>query len=160
MTKSYTPQDILSLSVETEEYGTLSLGAYLSVNTYDFLMLGDNFEKQTDRIWRENMAHAMILEGYIDGELDSSGSVTDYDRRQLNTALETAFDLLKQADYTSLDYPPEPKDHYLVGIDEDGEMCDYYPRNFTKAEAEKELERASKEGAYGTWRVVHIPKVT
>lgn len=161
-TKVYTPQDILSLSVELEDGSKLTVGSLLAQISYDILIMGEGFDPKYPVLgnpnWREDVAHAAILEGYIYGELDNSGSVTDYDRRQLNTALEAAFGLLKQADYSTLSLPPEPKEYFLIAFDSDGEMSGYIEFPHTKEDAEKQLKTLEEGYPAGYWRIVHIPK--
>lgn len=163
MPKSYTPQGILALPLDKNDADADTFGRYLGALTAKVLHDQEDFSGKRpfgNSDWMSPLTHTLILNGYIDGELDEHGRVEDYSSNQFNAVLNSVSDFLKAADYSTLSLPPEPKEYFLVEINEHGHIADYIGSGYTKEEAEKQLAEECTGPYDEGWTVVHIPKVT
>lgn len=163
MPKEYTPQEILTLSLGKNDANARTVGEYLARLTTKLLFKQEAFDAEEpfgNPGWIDDLIYPLILNGYIDGELDDSGNVKEYDETGFKTLINRVTLFLQIADYSTLTLPPEPKEHYVMEFYKNGEIAGYDSTPYTKEEAEKELEDYDPDDDYSTWRVVHIPPVT
>lgn len=170
MPKEYTPQEILTLPLGENDAKASTVGEYLARLTTKLLFKQEAFDPEEpfgNPGWIEDLIHPLILNGYIDGELDESGSVMDYDETGFKTLLHMVTLFLREADYSTLTLPPEPKDWFVLEIDvtdpKNPVIATQIEDAMTESEA-KSHEHPRQAGAdpreFYITRAVHIPSVS
>lgn len=61
--------------------------------------------------WRGDIAHSLILEGYLNGEMDNDGNILDYDEAKFNLLIDLALNNLSDYVY-GLTYPEDEEPDY------------------------------------------------
>lgn len=154
------PQTILATPMEENDANAGTIGQYLFKLTETCWMEEESFSGKRpfgNSSWKGEVASALILNKHLDGELDEDGYIKDYDDSQFTVIMDSVFELLAKADYSSFALPPEPKDHYLFSFDRDGFLVDSVDNPFSKSEAEDELKYRNGGLNPFRWKAVHIP---
>lgn len=161
MNQTPTPTEILLLPLEENDAKASTIGQYLFRLTRKMWNDGEDFSGKRpfgNSAWQGVIAHALILHKYLDGELDENGDIEDYRDSDFDALMNSVFDLLEYADFSSISLPPEPKEWYAMAFDEHDGMVNSVGMPYTREEAEEEAEFRQKTEATGVWRAVRIPK--
>lgn len=160
------PRKLLALEIESETE-KLTLQEYL-IGILDLMWTYPRGFDATKPYgyegWKDEVVHAFILNGHLEGRLDNDGGVVDYNSTQFKELMDSVFSLLNSADPASFTLPPEPKEWYLISFDVTNPEKPYIDgfwddEPYTEAEA-KEKSRPRHEawaGSYIEIRAVHIP---
>lgn len=163
-----TPQELLAMEIDSQDGKTYTLLQYLTeLNSRLFAYPRgfDGAKPLGEDDWKvQDIAYSLIINGYIDGRYDGDGKVLDYNRIQYTERIHSVFDFLRNADPSSLQLPPEPKEWYLIEFDttdpENPTLEGLYDSTaYTKEEA-KSFERDRYEGAFGIYLTRKAVKLT
>lgn len=165
MTAKYTATEILLTPMTDNDAGAKTIGQYLIRLSQQVISEVEGFSGKRpfgNSGWQLDIAHALVLNKFIDGELDEYGFVTDYSYPEFTAVMKTVYDLLFNADYSTLTLPPVPKDYYIVQLtadkDIERQMVDFDDGPYTKEDAENQLEGLNNVDKYTRWYAVHIPE--
>lgn len=164
MNSKPTPQQILSTPMSENDAHADTIGQYLATLTRTVWYEGEGFSGKRpfgNSGWKGEIAHALILNKILDGELDEYGLVEDYNDTEFHNIMDSVFTLLENADHSTIALPPVPKDHYVVRLDYDrgldGALVDFLSEARTKADAQIRAEQLNDGENDLIWKVIHIP---
>lgn len=164
MTAKYTATEILLTPMTDNDAGAKTIGQYLARLSQQVISEVEGFSGKRpfgNSGWQLDIVHALVLNKFIDGELDEDGYVTDYSYTEFTAAMKTVYDLLFNADYSTLALPPVPKDHYIVLLtadrDIERQMVDFDDTPYTKEAAEKRVNHLNDAETNPIWVPIHIP---
>ena len=164
MTAKYTATEILLTPMTDNDAGAKTIGQYLIRLSQQVISEVEGFSGKRpfgNSGWQLDLVHALVLNKFIDGELDDDGYVTDYSYTEFTAAMKTVYDLMFNADYSTLALPPVPKDHYCVRLTADKyierQRVYFDDTPFTKEDAEKRLEELNAGEKTTVWVAIHIP---
>lgn len=117
--------------------------------------------------WREDIAHALILEGFLDGELDNSGYVTECNYAQFDLLIQFALNALSDYVYYLVhpeDVEPEWKKEYmaiqLMFSGSTPSVVGFRSTMMTKSEAENWLKEEAPQSPNREWVIVRNSGLT
>lgn len=161
MINTPTPTEILLTRLEKNDADASTIGQFLAKLTQTIWIEEESFSGKRpfgNSDWKDPIIHALILNAYLEGELDEYGYIEDYDYSQFTVLMDSVFELLNNADYATLSLPPEAKNFRLICLSyENGlpEIADYYCAPMTKEVAEKTLKDIEDEGNADGWIIYH-----
>lgn len=162
MTNTPTPTEILLTKLDTNDAKASTIGQFLAKLTKTVWIEEEGFSGKRpfgNSGWKGPIIHALILEGHLQGELDEDGYIEDYSTTEFNALMAPVFELLHNADYTTLALPPEPLNHYLYKLEHANgrlHIVDYYVTPVTEKEAEKKMETLKQSGHDKDWFIYRI----
>jgi len=156
-------QTILLTPMEENSLKAATIGQFLGCLTGKIFSrdgLYGGTETFAQNQWEEDLAYALVLHGHIEGTISEAAELVHFNANQFDDALKAATALLRDADYSTLALPPEPKEYYLIEFSKEGDILDQEGNPYHK-ESAKALLKLNYSGRYDTgWRIVHIPSVT
>lgn len=161
MTTKPTPTEILLTKIEKNGANASTIGQYLAKLLSSLWTQEENFSGKRpfgNSDWKDPIIHSLILDGHLDGILDEYGYIDEYNKSQFEALMNPVFDLLYNADYSTLALPPVPKDHHLIQVEfvsGNPKIADYYSTPMTKEEAELTLQGIKNNGDGENWIIYH-----
>lgn len=164
---SPTPNEILLTPVDSKKFPEKTVGAYLAARMQEIWLnipvqgrLPSGFG-----VWESEVIKALVNAGHLEGTMDDEGYLDTFNESDYGKLMEEAFSLLRNADYSTLALPPEPKEYYIVKLlfgfgatEQDDELVGYRTDSYTKEDAELTVNTLNTGLKYSRWVAVHIPR--
>lgn len=166
---SPTAQEILATPMQENDANATTIGGYLACLSAAVWQKEEGFSGKRpfgNSGWDHDVIRALITAKHVKGSLDADGYIVSYDGTEIHNTLITAFDLLKNADYTALALPPAPEDWYVLRLSatpfETPVIYDYLSGGSTEEEAKERAAEWNRDigNHEPSWRAIHIPKVS
>lgn len=149
--------------MEKNDAKAATIGQYLAKLTREVWEQEEGFSGKRpfgNSGWKHEIAKTLIVNNYIEGEVDSDGYIEDYVDSQYEAIMTGIFDLFRDADYSTLAPTPAPKDWRTVYVEFNNQgkpvIADYYIASYTQEEAEKQAADDNDPDLEGHW--IAIPQ--
>lgn len=155
-----TPQEILQTPISVSDPEIKTLGQYLSRNLH-LVWIGlrkSGILPNGNGLWEGVVVRALVKAGHLPGTVDEFNGNLIYSESDYMRLLDSVFELLESADYSTLALPPEPKDWYLIEIDSYGGLVGTEEDPYTEKDAQEALKYANSFTGSATWKAIQIPK--
>lgn len=158
-----TAQEILQTPISVDDPEIKTIGQYLSRNLH---VIWIGLRKSAvlphgNGLWESKVVRALVNAGHLSGTVDEFKGTLIYSEGDYRRLMESVFDLLECADYSTLALPPVPKDHYVVQLTTDGgielQMVDFLDEPYTEEDAQKRVDELNADTNYSLWKAIHIP---
>lgn len=159
-----TPNEILNTPLVSDKFPETTVGSFLAARLTNIWnrLSHSAVLPSGNGLWEAAVIRSLVKAGHLTGTLDKNGYLESYVEAEYDSLMKSAFDLLINGDYSTLDYPPEPREYYVIKLlnnakGQEQEMVGYLSDPLTKADAELRANEHNKDLTYSRWVVVHIP---
>jgi hypothetical protein len=168
VTENLTPQQILALPIDGPGFLlSKTVGQYLMNTLRKFIRLQDGFDSKRpfgDSDWEDPLVLAFANANLLWLRTDENGLIEDYPSDKFWKIVNDLSDFLHDADFSTLQLPPEPKEWYLVCLDTikkvSPELDDFDYYAYTEKDARTKADELNENATTQKWIPIHIPPVS